>query len=430
MEKQRLIVQGSLREFQNDGDNLDRYYLPARGLTLPGNLHLLPENDLLLTYAFQLNQVIDFINQNPRNILTIPDSNYLLDLAILQEINLLKNKLNINYPYRVYPYAVTDETIMWVEELKRSGFNIEAAFPKKTYFDDLYHPAHRGGWGRWVNNPEKTSFAEENKLPYPISWIGQGEKQIIEAYQRVCNSSGRKEAFFKPIFSAGGFTLTKISSIEELTKHYKKLKNQGVLDFDGQEIPVEIQEYIPNILELYSFQYDENGNLLTPQGLSKQIIRNNQWQGNFFNEFLVPSEIEEIWKKFRRGYKQYLSNNNFGWGGIDLARTSNGQWIILEHNGLRITGAHPAIFLAYQLEVINQPFMTLKSPEEVKSDLTTIWNLLKSEGLSFNPYTRTGIFPIVWFPGSGMLFATGENPQQLLDRAYDLFAQNNYIKTS
>jgi hypothetical protein len=29
-----------------------------------------------------------------------------------------------------------------------------------------------------------------------------------------------------------------------------------------------------------------------------------------------------------------------------------------------------------------------------------------------------------------MLFAAGENPQELLNDAYDLFAQNNYIKTS
>jgi hypothetical protein len=434
MERQSIIAQGSLREFKNDGDDLDRYYLTARELVVKGDFYLLPKYNPLLEYASQLNQILLSINQPSRQILTIPDTDYLLDLAIIQNISLLKDKLNRNLNYLVYPYAVTDETLMWIEKLQKLGFNIEAAFPKKPYFDNLYHPAHRGGWGRWVNQPERPSFAELNDLPYPISWIGQGLDQINEAYERVCYSSGQNLAFFKPIFSAGGFTLAKISSKEELQRHYKKLKNQGALDFDGQEIPVEIQAFIPNIEELFSFQYDENGNLLTPRGLSKQVIESNQWQGNFFNGFAVPEEVNNIWQNFRKSYQEYLQkylgNHNFGWGGVDIAKTSDGRWIILEHNGLRITGAHPAIFLARQLQVSKQPFMTLKSPGEVSSDLITIWNLLEKEKLSFNPSSRRGIFPIVWFPGSGMLFATGENPQELLNKAYNLFAQNNYIKTS
>ena len=54
MERKKIISQGSLREFQNDGDDFDRYYLPARGLILPGETHLLPENCLLKIYSQQL----------------------------------------------------------------------------------------------------------------------------------------------------------------------------------------------------------------------------------------------------------------------------------------------------------------------------------------------------------------------------------------
>ena len=426
--ERKIISQSSLREFAHDGDDLDKYYLPARGLILPGDIHLLPENDLLINYKNQLNGILSSINLPQRKTIFIPDSDYLLDLAILQHISLLKNNLNWENVYSVYPYATTEETLQWINKLQNEKFNIYPAIPKKTYFEDLYHPAHRGGWGRWVKQPDIASFAEENNLPYPTSWIGQGLDQVIEAYQRVCQDSKQTEAFFKPIFSAGGFTLAKISSKEELIQHYEKLKEQSALNFDGQEIPVEVQVFLPNIEELYSFQYT-NDRLLTPRGLSKQIIKNNQWQGNYFNGFSIPEAIITIWEKFKNGYQTYLDNSNFGWGGVDLAKTHNNQWTILEHNGLRITGAHPAISLAQQLEVIEQPFMTLKSPGDVNSDLITIWTVLKQNKLAFDSSTKKGIFPIVWFPGSGMLFSTGDKPYQQLETAYNLFAKENYILT-
>jgi hypothetical protein len=426
----QIVSHSSLREFANDGDALDKYYLPARGLTLKADRYLLPEYGPLLDYANQLNTILKSLNLQERRIIFIPDVDYLLDIAIFQNISLLKEKLDKNLPYRVYPYAITDETLSWINNLNRNGLNIKPAFPKKVYFDDLYHPAHRGGWGRWIGKEDRPSFPEKFNLPYPVSWIGQGIEQIIEAYRRVCQDSGQSKTFFKPIFSAGGFTLAEIQSTEELIQHYNKLKAQDALSFDGKETPVEIQEFIPDIVSIHSLQYDETGNLLTPRSISEQIVKNNQWQGNFFNGFEIVPEIREIWKNFKKGYQKYLGNPNFGWGGIDMVLTKNRGWIILEHNGLRITGAHPAILLANQLEVAEQPFMTLKSPGEVNSDLQTIWSLLTTENLSFNPVTRKGIFPIVWFPGSGMLFATGENPRKLLEEAYNLFAKNWYISNN
>ena len=56
--ERKIISQSSLREFAHDGDDLDKYYLPARGLILPGDVYLLPENDLLVNYATQLNEIL------------------------------------------------------------------------------------------------------------------------------------------------------------------------------------------------------------------------------------------------------------------------------------------------------------------------------------------------------------------------------------
>lgn len=422
---QRLIAQGSLREFENDGDNLDRYYLPGRELIIPGELYLIPDNAQLRTYNNKLNEILLSLGLRERRTVIIPDSDYLLDLAIAQNLSLLKKHLDLAQSYRVYPYAVTAETMSWIIMLKDQGYRIEPAFPQRKYFDDLSHPSHRGGWGRWVGEPERESFPERFNIPYPISWIGQGLGQVIEAYERVVNQSGTQDAFFKPIFSAGGFTLAKISSLDDLRARYSTLKSQGALDFDGQEIPVEIQSFVHDIQGLYSLQYQENGELITPRGFSKQVVENNQWQGNVFNGEMPDTELMQIWQNFKRGYRQYGSN--FGWGGIDLVKTETGRWLILEHNGLRITGAHPAIFLARELGVINQPFATLKSPGEVNCDLETLWDVLKSNHLAFDPQKKRGIFPLVWFPGSGMLWATGDNCFAMLEEAYNILVRENYV---
>ena len=426
MERKKIISQGSLREFQNDGDDFDRYYLPARGLILPGETHLLPENCLLKIYSQQLKIIKKDLLLPPNNVLEIPDTDYLLDLAIFQNLSLLKDCLDSSQKYVVYPYAVTEETLQWIKQLQKDGFQIEPAFPKKVYFEKLRHPAHRGGWGRWVNEPDVPSFPEKYGLPYPVSWIGRDLNEVIECYQRVCEQTNGASAYLKPIFSAGGFTLAEIRSEKELKKHYQKLMEQGALFFDANLSPVEIQQTIEPIEGFYSFQYGINGGILTPRSISQQIMKDNQWQGNSFNHFKRElTVLQPIIKNFLIGYKN-INGENFGWGGVDLAQTDSG-FVILEHNGLRITGAHPAISLAQMFDVIDQPFTTLKSPGQVNSDLNTVWELLKKYGYQFNPSIKTGIFPIVWFPGSGMLWATGEKPQAMLETAYHLLARENYI---
>jgi hypothetical protein len=425
MERKKIISHSSLKEFENDGDTLDRYYLPARSLIIPGEIYLLPDNYQLKQYLLQLNEILQQLNQMQRNPVWIPDTNYLLDIAISQYLLDLAKHLNPSDAYQVFSYATTSKTMTWINELKSYKFNIESAFPQKVYFEDLHHPSHRGGWGRWVNEPDKPSFPEKYQLPYPVSWIGQGLDEIIEAYQRVVDKTENTDAFFKPIFSAGGFNLRIISSVEELIFHYHQLHQCGALDFDGQEIPVEIQAFVPDILGLYSFQYIQSGELVTPQGFSRQIVEHNKWQGNIFNEENPDEGILTIWRNFSHGYKQF-NNENFGWGGVDLAKTPSG-WMILEHNGLRITGAHPAISLANQFGTIKNSFTTLKAPGEVNCDLKTLWNFLSSNNLAFNPNTKQGIFPIVWFPGSGMLWATGENPKQMLDKAYNQLTKQGYV---
>lgn len=431
VKESRIIAQGSIPEFEKDGDDKDKYYLPVRGLCLPGPHHFLPDEINVRAYQEYFNQILTNLEMKPRNIFYVPDTGYTLDRSIINfltthGIEAFKKNFPSDVKYKVWPYAVTKETIEWIELLRLNGYKIEPRFNEKSYqFND---PAHRGGWGRWVNNPEETPFPIKANIPYPVSWIGQGGEEILEAYNRVVEETGNSKVVLKPIFSAGGFTLKVVNNQNELLNYYQSLSEGGLLTnpniWEG-EMPIEVQEYIDITGELYSIQY-LHGKRITPGGISVQLVENTNWIGNGFNfevEEDVVIQANEIWKNFKNTYPDIEKS----WGGLDLALTSRGL-IVLEHNGGRLTGAVPVIFMAQQLNLGNYPFAAKKSPGNPNCDLKTLWNFLELEKLALNK--NGGIFPIVWFPGSGMLMAFANTPKetlQILDTAYNKLLINNYI---
>lgn len=434
MERKRIVCQGSIPEFEHDGDEMDRYYLPGRGLVLSGSRHLLPDHQMMIDYAHQFNNILSQLGLMPRNVGFIPDSHYLLDEAILENLQIMKRDLSSPGDYLVYPYAVTENLLRWCGELKNLGLSIESMFPKKIYFEDLDHPSHRGGWGRWVDEPERLSFPEEANLPYPTSWIGRNLEEIVEAYYRVCQETKTPSAVIKPIFSAGGFTLKIVNNEEDLRKYYQKLNYERALDLFNEKIPIEVQSFVPDITAFYSLQYLK-GILITPGKVCQQIIKETSWQGNLFNLHtwnhnsyqieMVLEQASEIWQNFSQFYPD-IENE---WGGLDLALTSEGRLIILEHNGQRITGAIPAIAAASQLGVKDSPFATLKSPANPACDLKALWDFLCTENFAYDSSKKEGVFPIVWLPGSGMLLAVSDNPIKLLERVYSQLQKLGYLKT-
>ncbi|MBI4157698.1 hypothetical protein HY502_02520 [Candidatus Woesebacteria bacterium] len=432
-----IYTQGSIAEFEHDGDDLDCYYLPTRAISFgvnKGGLVVLPETQEIKVYVGQLEKVLNQIKVRAPQTILIPDSNYFLDLALLEHISLLSEKLTRGESYSVWPYARTENLDSWVEELKSSGFDISVALPHRVYFEDLKHPQHRGGWGRWVDDPGELSFAERYGLPYPVSWLGRGLNQVKEAYTRVVQRTGKNGALLKPVFSAGGFTIKRVGSEEELIRHYKGLEASGSLKLFGQEMPIEVQEEINDIVELGSVQY-RGQEILTPGKMSLQLVEENRWVGNIFNNGLskeVKKEVGQIFANFSRGMHRALDGGFYGWGGVDFAvRKGSEMPIILEHNGARVTGAHPAISLAEALGVSDQTFLIRKTPGTPECDLETLWRMLEKEGISYNPDKRSGVFPLLWIEGAGFLFSVGENESEVLritEKAIELVHANGFSR--
>lgn len=442
-----IYAQGSISEYENDGDTQDRYYLPARALSFkakdPKGLVVLPDDDngLVRGYHQQLKAVFQSINQvYGAEPVFVPDSSYFLDESITGILrnymvgNPITSRLRKDISYKVYPYACTEKCQTWINDLKDQGFTIDSFLPQKIYYDDLRHPAHRGGWGWSVGEGDFLPPRISN-LPYPDSWIGWGLNGVVEAYQNLVDRTGSEEAFFKPLFSAGGFTIKRIGNSQELAEHYLLMKEQGALNILNQETPVEIQQSVGEISGLYSLQYSGT-HIESPGFLTRQLVSGTQWVGNIFNcgvEDRFVKQGRSIFTDFCREYKIATGNSPTGWGGIDLAVVQNGvgpKMIILEHNGQRITGANPAIVLAEGLGV-EGPYMILKTPAEVNCDLRNLWEEIKGLGCDFDQNTKRGVMPIVWMEGSGMLWIADQDEYQMrkkLDRVYNTLLDKDLIK--
>lgn len=436
-----IYAQGSIEEFRYDGDLYDGQYLPARSLAYlpkdPTGLFVLPDHPDVTLYHRQLSAMHDKLGIIPPSVnkpIIVPDIDYLLDECIGQSIEILEGALDKNQVYKVFPYATTQLTLDWMNKLQERGFNVSSALPQKTYYEDLRSPAHRAGWARTVGKPNELSFPERYGIPYPKAFVGTGLKEIIEAYRLVCARSGNSDAFFKPVFSAGGFTLARITNENELIAHFNTLKKQGALEMLGRETPVEIQDEIKNMVGLYSLQYEDE-KIVSPNILTRQIVKGTNWIGNIFNGDINPQllmQAQEIFSRFVHGVREYTGKRLQGSGGIDLGeinKEGRQHLRVIEHNGQRITGGHPAIALAEGLGVIS-PFMTQKSPGDPNCDLATLDEVLRASHLGYDNQKKRGVFPIIWMKGSGMLWVAGyseKDMRELLDKTYNQLMQKNLI---
>jgi hypothetical protein len=184
---------------------------------------------------------------------------------------------------------------------------------------------------------------------------------------------------------------------------------------------------------LYSLQYNGES-VITPGGISRQIVDGNSWVGNVFNgdvSQLLKNQGEAIFSSFKNGV--YFNGDQLrGPGGIDLASVGSAdqeRLIVIEHNGQRVTGGHLAIALADGFGV-KETFMSLKSPGEPASDLKSLWEVIKSQGYQFDLNRRSGVFPIVWMRGSGMLWAAGANEfevRTMIERVYNRALKEGYL---
>ncbi len=436
-----IIAQGSIPEFELDGDDLDRIYLPVRGVQTAlgfnknGNepsLVVMPESLEVREFVTQTVYILEEIGLRSPETLLIPDTNYFLDRAIEANIELLLGRIQRNGRNILWPYANTQVSDKWVEELRSRGYRIYNALPKKEY---KVHQT-RSGWGRRISEPNDESFPERYRIPYPVSYISQGQEELLEAYRRVTFLTENEAVFLKLSASAGGFGVARVESEDEVKSFYESVRQSGSLYLFGdprKELDIEIQEEISGIVGFGSIQYSGK-RLETPGGISLQLLEGSNWVGNKFNvDGNLARRSLEIFEKFSYGMQNEHPKDFYGWGGIDLgivgSPIKNLDLIVVENNWGRITGAHPGIYFAHALGVENHPFLVrkLKPP---KVDAAECWKLLKSENLSFDVESRKGAVPIPWVRNvDAFIFVAGGSDYEIMettDRIMDLTIKNGY----
>ncbi len=320
-----LYVHGSIPEFADDGDDVDRYYLPVRATAFGinrDNVHVtIPETDVTQTYVNQLGSILREMGQVSPNTIMIPDTDYLLDTAIRAHMGIMRQHLQKDQEYIVKPYANNQNLREWQRQLQMEEYHLVTPMSERVYFGNLRHPQHRGGWAVPIDDVESGSFALQNGLPYPRSFSGVGLDQIIEARARVLNGSD-KPVYAKLMFSAGGFGVQKIESEGDLVTFYEKVRETGALYLFDREQPFEIQANIENIVALASIQFSE-GKVTTPGGLAIQYMNgdksdSNNWAGNMFNagyEYELSEKALRLGQKTARAYFQVTGDRIEG--GID-----------------------------------------------------------------------------------------------------------------
>lgn len=432
MTKETIFDHSTDRIYEHDGDN-DNEYIPSRALPMAINSTghvLLPDNSKVITNSKQFRGVVESLDLTLPEVIEFPDSDYVLDASVRDNLPILKERLDREISYQVNPYINGPELQEWTEELNNDGYNIRIGMEPRVYLEDVTSLQHRSGWSRNVNEPDKASFPETCGINYPVSYYGRGLSEIKRAFELTMERSDSDSSYFKPVCSAGGFSLRKIKNLIELEDHYKILKAQGALELFGEEIPVEMQATIMHPGEFTSFQY-ANGEITTPGGVTIQIIENNQWVGNEFNTsktHLYADGAGITFKRFMNGLVQRESREKTlqRHGGFDQI---NGEYTI-EHNGGRLLGADPASKLAREFNVDQQPFMIIKTSEP-DADLSTLWSMLRANKIAFDQNSKEGVFPLMWMPGSGMIFTTANDEQkmrQMTDFALDSIHRNGYAK--
>jgi len=199
------------------------------------------------------------------------------------------------------------------------------------------------------------------------------------------------------------------------------------------EIDIEVQENIKNVVGFGSYQYDGR-TLLTPGGISTQLLNGQNWAGNKFNvlDESLSLQATDIHQRISQGMQNEGYTDFFGWGGVDVALVGIQDSLkleVVENNWGRITGAHPGIYFANALGVSGKPFLVRKLPPP-KVDAKECWHLLKSEGLAYDTQTKIGAVPIPWVRNvDAFVFVVGENDNtitEISDRVVNLTAKNGY----
>lgn len=414
-----IIAHSSLAEYEFDGDDLDKYYLPARGLAeAPAFSRRGQRSTVIVPQSDQIRQLADFYRHtildkgSVLDLIETPDSQYLMDRDIFESEEVMREILQINRSgmTEIYPYAITDEFMQWAKILIDDGSVVVG--DKKRYLDPKWW-GHKGGLHRWISSLDQPSFAEESGLPVAEGYVARNQEEILQA----CNLLGTHGVMLKPYILSGGFDMQACRSKEDVESYRIPLMPTS-MGGPQELMPVAVEELLDidvdsNGENVYSMQF--TGNKVLGK-LTRQLVHGGtHWIGNQEPSGATGGFEREAEIIVRR-FLSYAKPN--GPGGVDIASV-RGKPVVLEINGGRPTGAHnPKNFkLAYAPSAVATVFEKEDRADMLAIDVETAWDRLKGKiynnrPLAFSKETQVGVYPLVWLEGMwAMLIAFGESPE-------------------
>ncbi len=410
-EQQIILSHSSIREYENDGDDQDRYYLPWRvSAEAAARVNMGQKVLTILPRYQQFEESLtlletELLGGRRLGRIYTSDTSYLMDEDIARELGEdLKSRVNSGTV--IHPYQATDEFQVWARPLQERGAQVFGDEKDRT---DRFWWGQKGAYHRWIDDLSTPSLSEKLKIPVPRGFIAKNSEEAHEASEML----GTKAVVLKPIYGAGGFRIGFCETVEDIDKY-----EWPVDQITGQPMPVAVQEKVEiahDELGEKTFSLQFNGESVFGS-LTRQIVHDSEWSGN-----ISPSGVSSDFEKLCTKYAAILLGkiSPKGSGGIDFA-DFNGRPIILEVNGGRPTGAHtPKHFK--QSFVPDAPFFMFEKVVPGKLTAHESWDLLKSycppgdsQPLGLDRERQSGVFPIVWLKDSwGMLAAFGESFQKV-----------------
>lgn len=410
IEKERIITHSSIKEYENDGDDQDRYYLPWRAaVEVAARMKLGEQVRLIIPRHEEFEEYIELLEQEllqGRKIARMytSDKNYLMDedikLELLDELNRICGKNMI-----IHPYQATDEFYAWASVLQERG-TVQIFSDKKERKNPFWW-GHKGAYHRWINDLLTHSLSERYHLPFPRGFIACSRQELEKAVS-LLETTG---VVLKPIFGAGGFQIGFCSNIDDI------LSYEWPIDpLTNKEMPIAVQEKLKISRDdsgerLFSMQFNK---LKLFGRLTRQRMDSTEWCGNEIPAG-VPTQFEEECYKYTRKLINLVKPK--GSGGIDFADV-NGRPVILEVNGGRPTGVHVPKYFK-EAFVSNARHFIFEKVSVGNYTAHEVWDILRSKSISgsrplaLQKETPVGIFPIVWLKGSwGMLASFGDTYEE------------------
>jgi hypothetical protein len=355
----------------------------------------------------------------------------IFDDLVLDNVTQIANSVDKTNPLTLITYAITPETLSWVEELRSLKLVITLPNASKDYFGI-------GG----DNFNDRSGFSAQARhlgLPVPDFAVVYTKSQLAKKYTELVSGLGQEDIYIKAVGTGGGFGVKHVANFSELESTYVDwLTGQTITNLYGALSPVELQQVIPGIVKILSFQYNTDPatgkRYITTSrapgqhyAITSQLLNKTNWVGNIFNysidlaDDVLTASAERLIIKLENHFIDCLNKNhrlNSTRGGIDFAlftakdapmlvQTLGSEWIdgelgiaIIEHNGGRQSHADQSQSIVEHLCGLQSlPYAVFAVTPKV--DIENLLQVVISNNFIYRPKTDEGLLPIDWVYGHG-----------------------------